>query len=77
MNKNLINEVQRIKELSSIQEKKQPLNEGEATELIKDLLKLFEMKCIKTNKNARDILVKYKYIDDIRKKYTDIYSIKN
>jgi hypothetical protein len=28
-------------------------------------LKLFEMKCIKTNKYARDILVKYKYIDDI------------
>ena len=28
-------------------------------------LKLFEMKCIKSNVNARDILVKYKYIDDI------------
>ncbi len=28
-------------------------------------LKLFEMKCIKTNIHARDTLTKYKYIDDI------------
>jgi len=28
-------------------------------------LKLFEMKCIKSNVNARDVLFKYNYIDDI------------